>query len=78
MKRVPPSQRSLPFPPGDGELTNGSSTISNVPASSTAKVVELSAWKPRALQTAQSELIAAVCQRAAHLAEIVSSPSKPE
>jgi hypothetical protein len=76
MTRVPPIQESLPLSSCDGEFTTRFATVHKVPASPVAKVIELSTWKSRPLEAAQSALISAVCQRAAHLAEIVSPRSK--
>lgn len=76
MKRVPPTQGSLPLPRPTDEFHGRLAAEAAAPADAISKVIELSKWKTRSIEAAQSSLVAAVCERAAHLVEVISPRSK--
>jgi hypothetical protein len=75
MKRVPPTQGSLLLP---CSISESRERIAADATTSTglAAVVDLSKWRKRSVEADQSALVAAVCERAAHLSELVSPRSK--
>jgi hypothetical protein len=76
MKRAPPTQEPLPLPPVTDGFHDRFTTDATARANAASKVVDLNKWKSRSIEVAQSSLVAAVCQRAAHLADVISPRSK--